>query len=89
VRTDALLARFESCSFSLVNLNVTHWRPGATVLFLACSLDQVLDDPVVDAASKPGVTFDGCSFTRHQGGWETVPKLDLNALFPDWKNRME
>jgi hypothetical protein len=89
VRTDALLARFESCTFSLVNLAIGYWSAGETVLFLGCAFDQIIDDPMRDAAGRPGVIFDGCSITRHEGGWQNVPKLDLNELFPNWKARME
>lgn len=89
VRTDALVARLESCSFSLLSLRVAYIHPGATVLFVNCALDQILDDPLTEAAGRSGVMFNNCSLTRHEGGWETVPHLDLNALFPNWKSRLE
>lgn len=89
VRTDGLLARFEGCTFSLVNLGIYHWRGGATAVFLGCTLDRILDDAMGQAASKPGVVFDGCSYSRFEGPLEQVPKLDLNALFPGWQQRIE
>ncbi|HTF90644.1 MAG TPA: hypothetical protein VK843_19655 [Planctomycetota bacterium] len=89
VRTDALVARFQSCSLSLIHLDVGYLRSGATVLFEGCSLDEILDDPEANAAAHPGVMFENCTITRHEGDWQTIPKLDLNTLFPDWKNRME
>jgi hypothetical protein len=89
VRTDALLARFENCTFSLVRLAIGYWSAGETVLFLGCAFDQILDDPIRDAAGRPGVIFDGCSITLHDGGRENVPRRDLNELFPNWRARME
>ncbi|HTF90645.1 MAG TPA: hypothetical protein VK843_19660 [Planctomycetota bacterium] len=89
VRTDALVARFEFCSISLLTMHVDHMRPGATALFVGCTLDEILDNPQGDALDHPGVMFEGCTIARQQGGRETIPNLDLNALFPNWKNRME
>jgi hypothetical protein len=89
VRTDALLARFEGCTFSLLEMHAQWWQPGATLLFLGCSFDRVFSDPTAHAADKPGVIFDGCSVSVLEGGPQNAPQLDLNALFPDWKARME
>jgi len=89
VRTDALLARFEACTFSLVNLRIHDWHTGATVVFLGCTLDRILDNAMAHAKLKPGVVFDGCSYTRFEGTPQEVPKLDLDALFPGWKQRLE
>ncbi len=89
VRTSGLIARFDSCSISLVSLDVRRLQPGATVLFRNCVLDEILDDPVTDAANRGGIMFEGCTVRRHAGGSETVPSLDLNVLFPNWRDRIE
>jgi hypothetical protein len=68
VRTDGLLARFDSCSFSLMNMQINHIRSGATVLFNSCALDEILDDPLRDAAGRSGVMFNNCSVNLREGG---------------------
>ena len=89
VRSDAVLCRFEGCTFSLLSLRIWDWHPGATAVFLGCTLDRMLDDAMTHAQLKPGVVFDGCSCSRFEGTWDEVPKLDLNALFPNWLQRIE
>jgi hypothetical protein len=91
VRNDALIARFDRCRFDEMHLDVWRWTVGTTVLFSACTMTDLLDNvPVTQqAASKPGVSFDGCSFTYFGGDHDQVPSKDLNALFPGWQQRMQ
>jgi hypothetical protein len=91
VRTDALLARFERCRFSELSMRMEFWHPGATVVFLGCTFEDLLDgtDLTRHGATNPGVLFDGCSFAYLLGpDRANLPKKDLNTLFPDWRARM-
>lgn len=88
VRTDALLARFERCTLSRVSLNL-HWiRDGATVAFIGCNLEELLDAPFPTDARR-GILFDGCSISYYAGDRNEVPTKDLNEIFPQWRERME
>lgn len=88
VRSDGLLARFEHCRLSEVQMRMDLWRPGAAVVFLGCTLEDILDhdDLTSHGGTHPGVLFDGCSLTYLEG--ENVAKKDLDTLFPDWRSRM-
>jgi hypothetical protein len=88
VRSESLVARFERCTLSLIHMNVQWLRSGATAFFAGCNLIDMLDDPRKDPASHPGLSFADTSITLF-GTTSTVPKLDLNTLFPDWQQRME
>ena len=75
VQTQALLARFESCTLSLMNLRAAYFAPGASVLFVGCSLEEMIDDPLGDAADHFGTLFDGCTISTRAGGSQDVPHL--------------
>lgn len=88
VRTDALLARFDRCTLSRISLNL-HWiREGATLAFVGCNLEELLDTPFA-ADARRGVVFDGCAISFHQGDRTSAPTLDLNDLFPRWESALE
>lgn len=93
-RSDApVAARLERCMVSRLHLTIEGIRGGTTLVFDACRLDQMLtfyeqsqlfDDP------PPGLVLaSGTTVTLHDREDGEVPKLDLNDLFPDWKERME
>jgi hypothetical protein len=91
VRNDALIARFDRCGFDELHLDVWRWTAGTTAGFSNCTLSNLLDTKTVieQAATKPGVEFDGCSFGYFGGDPEHVPAKDLEQLFPDWRRRMQ
>jgi hypothetical protein len=91
VRNNALVARFERCRFSQLSLSMQWWGAGSTVFFSGCTFEDMLDrQPLTShAADRPGVIFDGGSFTYFGGDPTQVPSKDLNALFPDWQARIQ
>ncbi|MFO0980800.1 MAG: hypothetical protein U1E76_03460 [Planctomycetota bacterium] len=85
VRSDGLLARFDDCCISGLALHIAWMHPGATVLFRACTLKDILDDPQRDARDRPGVAFESCRIEQlpHPG---TLQARDLNDLFPNYSD---
>ncbi len=82
VRTDALLARFDRCRFSLVNV-LDHVRNGATVVFDGCTFHDILDDEQGFLSKRAGVVLRNCSYSWL--GDRQAPKLELDELFPGWR----
>lgn len=91
VRNDALIARFDRCRFDDLHANVAAFSAGVTLVFSDCVLTNMLDQRTLtdQAATKPGVIFEGCSFTYFGGEPSQAPKKDLDLLFPDWKHRKQ
>jgi len=88
VRTDAFLARLESCQVDLVSLELGRLQPGASVAFVNCTLTDLLDRPPIDT-EHAGIVLAGTTvayFDRTQGG---APHKDLDELFPNWRERIE
>jgi hypothetical protein len=85
-------ARFERCTVSRIHLTIEGIQGGTTIVFDACRLDemltfypesQVFDDPPPGLVLASGTTV--TIYDRKNGD---VPQLDLNDLFPGWKERM-
>jgi hypothetical protein len=88
VRTDALLARFDSCTIDQARI-VPHMYPGATVLFQSCSLKNIIDVSTTELPKLPGVSFIGSFLTPYDEQTSPEVSKSLNELFPNWKNRIE
>lgn len=88
VRSDALLARFESCWIDQVELRFGHLRPGASVAFVNCTITNVMDrqEAIPAGVSMPGTTVQ--HFEWNAEGVKGPPVKDLNELFPNWRERL-
>lgn len=90
IRTRALLARFDRCTFSGLEIPADGLYAGSTVLFSQCTFVDALDPEMTFTHPRPGLRFERCTQTfaaRDENGWQKVPKLDLNDLFPGWSER--
>ncbi len=87
VRTDALLARFERCSFSHMAWQSGWIRPGATLIFAHCTFEDVFGSKRSIQSDRPGIVFDGCTVIPADPPDGRPAALDLNELFPDWRAR--
>jgi hypothetical protein len=88
VRSNGLLARFDHCSFSLLSLDVNRWRAGATVVFSACSMTDLLDPRPFDEGARAGVSFEHCTIQFRPKDAERISDRPLDELFPDWQARL-
>lgn len=90
IRTPALLARFDRCTLSGLAIPQSWLRSGSTVLFSQCSFVDVTEPEATFAPPHRGLRFERCTQTyaaRDENGWQQVPRLDLNDLFPGWAER--
>lgn len=89
VRTNSLIARFDRCLFDQLGLELRGIRPRATVVMIGCTLTDMFDDQPYASNAHAGLALDGCTVGYLEGGSRAAATKDLNALFPDWKDRME
>ena len=82
----ALIVRFDRCRFSRLRLNLPGGR--STVLFDGCVLADLGDDPREDACHLKTVRFLDCRFENNWLPGTRRRLLCLEALFPDWRDRL-
>jgi hypothetical protein len=88
VRHNGLLARFERCLVARTEAfgSITS---GATVVFSACRLEDLLDrQPAGGGEAPANVLLDGTSLTRWSKDHSAPLARDLNDLFPGWREAL-
>lgn len=88
VDTDALLARFEGCTFDTIRLGVDRIRPGASVVFSNCRMSDIIDRVQPEETDHRGVLFPGTVADLYDWSRGEPPSKDLNDLFPNWEERV-
>jgi len=88
VPSAALLARFEACRASFVDLGLAQLDPGASAVFARCQLANLTADPAPELERHPGVVIeDGTLSVRSPERPFPVPTLE--ELFPRWLVRLK
>jgi hypothetical protein len=87
VRTTAMVARFEDCSFTQMSLGTFY--PGGTILFVDCRMVDLFDEDLRRVGIDPRLDLVRCSVTTMgQERRQELKRKDLGGLFPNWETRI-
>ena len=89
VQSDALLARFDACTFREVRSGLNYLSKGATLAFLDCQLLDMMDPVQAPGERHDGVLLDSCLVTYFDSSAGPPPRRDVDDLFPGWKQQIE
>jgi hypothetical protein len=88
VPTAALLARFEGCRASFVDLGLAELDAGASAVFAHCTLQNLTADPAPELERHPGVVIEGGTLSVRSAE-RPFPVPTLEELFPRWLVRLK
>jgi hypothetical protein len=82
------LMRFDRCRLARIEVEPRKVHGGMTLVFAGCVLQDLLDSRTSFESAGDGVSFPGTTISfwdeTHPG--EDLPELDLDELFPGWKD---
>jgi len=88
VPSAALLARLERCRFVATRTGIDSWHARASVSFVECAASDTTDRPAELVGDRAGVHLHGSVFRPLIEG-ARAPHLELDELFPRWRERLE